>query len=183
MKFVDRITRGDMHGIHYAVSIFIATALLWFLMRKFTQFNPIWAVSSMVATSDPTMKEAVMFLRARVINTLVGCIVGLFFIAVGTNMLSMPLAMAVTVLLSSYVIRIQTMWRQAPISAAFVIAAGMGHESRRNGLIAGAYRMDEVLFGCIVGLVVAWIVSVVWPLPEPELPEGTAKESCNSASR
>jgi hypothetical protein len=27
--------------------------------------------------------------------------------------------------------------------------------------------MSEVLFGCVVGLAVAWFVSVVWPLPDP----------------
>ena len=75
--------------------------------------------------------------------------------------------MAVTVLLSSYVVRIQTMWRQAPISAAFIIAAGFEFHSRRRGLIAGVSRMSEVLFGCVVGLVVAWVVSVVWPLRDP----------------
>ena len=74
--------------------------------------------------------------------------------------------MAVTVLLSSYVVRIQTMWRQAPISAAFVVAAGLEHQSRINGLKAGTMRMSEVLFGCVVGIVVAWVVSVVWPLPD-----------------
>ena len=78
-----------------------------------------------------------------------------------------PLAMAVTVLLSSYVVRIQTMWRQTPISAAFVIAAGWKYHSRKHGLIAGVGRMNEVLFGCFVGLVVAWLVSVVWPLSDP----------------
>ena len=26
--------------------------------------------------------------------------------------------------------------------------------------------MNEVLFGCVVGLVVAWLVSVIWPLRE-----------------
>jgi FtsH-binding integral membrane protein len=79
----------------------------------------------------------------------------------------LPLAMAVTVLLSSYVVRIQTMWRQAPISAAFVISAGLEYHSRKHGLIAGVGRMSEVLFGCLVGLVVAWLVSIVWPLPDP----------------
>jgi uncharacterized membrane protein YczE len=74
--------------------------------------------------------------------------------------------MAVTVLLSSYVVRIPTMWRQAPISAAFVIAASLEHHSRRGGLLAGGTRMGEVLFGCFVGIVVGWIVSVVWPLPD-----------------
>jgi len=31
MKTLDRFTRGDKHGIHYAVSIFLATVVLWAL--------------------------------------------------------------------------------------------------------------------------------------------------------
>jgi uncharacterized membrane protein YccC len=167
MKLLDRLTKGDEHGIHYAVSIFLATAVLWALSEKVMQSNPIWAISSMVATSDPLMKQAVMMMRARIINTVVGCLIGLLFIAIGGPALIMlPIAMAVTVLLSSYVVRIQMMWRQAPISAAFVISAGLEHHTRRNGLIAGGDRMVEVLAGCIVGIIAAWVVSVVWPLPE-----------------
>jgi uncharacterized membrane protein YccC len=168
MKALDRFIKGDMHGIHYAVSIFFATAILWVLIHEMAEVNPVWAISSMVATSDPSMKQAVLILRGRITNTLVGCMVGLMFIAIGgMKLITLPLAMAVTVLLSSYVVRIPTMWRQAPISAAFVIAASLEHHSRRNGLIAGAGRMGEVLFGCVVGIVVAWVVSVAWPLPEP----------------
>ena len=167
MKTLEDYTKGDMHGIHYAVSIFFATAILWVLVHKMAEANPVWAISSMVATSDPAMKQAMQILRARITNTLVGCLVGLAFIAIGgTKLITLPLAMAVTVLLSSYVVRIQTMWRQAPISAAFVIAAGLEYHSRKHGLIAGATRMGEVLFGCVVGIVVAWIVSVAWPLPD-----------------
>ncbi|MDR3749765.1 MAG: FUSC family protein [Acidobacteriota bacterium] len=167
MKTLEDYTKGDMHGIHYAVSIFFATAILWVLVHKMAEANPVWAISSMVATSDPAMKQAMQILRARITNTLVGCLVGLVFIAIGgTNLITLPLAMAVTVLLSSYVVRIQTMWRQAPISAAFVIAAGLEYHSRKHGLIAGATRMGEVLFGCIVGIVVAWIVFVAWPLAD-----------------
>jgi uncharacterized membrane protein YccC len=168
MKALDRYIKGDMHGIHYAVSIFFATAILWVLVHEMARANPVWAISSMVATSDPSMKQAMLILRSRITNTLVGCVVGLVFIAIGGGkLITLPLAMAVTVLLSSYVVRIQTMWRQAPISAAFVIAAGLEYHSRKHGLMAGATRMGEVLFGCLVGIVVAWIVSVVWPLPDP----------------
>ncbi len=175
MKALDRFIKGDMHGVHYAVSIFFATGILWVLVHKMAQANPVWAISSMVATSDPAMKQAMLILRSRIINTLVGCLVGLLFIAVGgTKLFMLPLAMAVTVLLASYVVRIQTMWRQAPISAAFVIAASLEHQSRRGGLVAGTTRMGEVLFGCIVGIVVAWIVSVVWPLPPAASPEHPA---------
>lgn len=166
---------GDMHGVHYAVSIFFATALLWFFVHKMAESDPVWAISSMVATSDPMMKQALLILRARITNTLMGCLVGLLFIAIGGDRLIMlPLAMAVTVLLSSYVLRIQTMWRQAPISAAFVIAAGLEYHSRKHGLIAGVRRMCEVLFGCLVGLAVAWLLSVVWPLPEATATDSAA---------
>src|SRR5215467_9892274 len=168
MKTLKRVIKGDMHGIHYAVSIFFATAVLWLLVHELAKRDPIWAISSMVATSDPLMKQAVLTFRARIINSLVGCAIGLLFIAIGgARLLMLPLAMAVTVLVSSYVVRIQTMWRQVPISAAFVIAAGLEHHSRKQSLLAGVSRMNEVLFGCFVGILVAWLVSVAWPLPNP----------------
>ncbi len=176
MKVLDRIIKGDMHGIHYAVSIAIATTVLWIVLHEFSQSNPVWAISSMVATSDPKVKHAISTFRARIINSLVGCAIGLLFIAIGgAHVVMLPFAMAVTVLVSSYAVRIQTMWRQAPISAAFVIAAGLEHQSRTNGLRAGGIRMTEVLLGCVVGLAVAWGMSRVWPLPDP-VPVDTAAE-------
>ena len=176
MKVIERLIKGDMHGIHYAVSIFVATTVLWASLRYFSESNPIWAISSMVATSDPQMQQAISTFKARIANAFVGCIIGLLFIAIGgTRVLMLPLAMAATVLASSYIVRIPTMWRQAPITAAFVIAAGLQHQSRINGLVAGGQRMAEVLLGSVVGLVVAWIVSVIWPLPEPAVVAQTAK--------
>jgi uncharacterized membrane protein YccC len=60
--------------------------------------------------------------RSRLINTLVGCAVGLLFLLVGEpTAWKFPLTLAITVLLASYVVRIQVMWRQAPITVAIVI--------------------------------------------------------------
>jgi uncharacterized membrane protein YccC len=175
-KALDRYIQGDMHGFHYALSVFLATAVLWVTVRHLTTANPIWAISSMVATSDPLMKQALYTFRARMTNTLVGCVIGLLFIAIGgAKVVSLPLAMSVAVLVSSYVVRIPTMWRQAPITAAFVIAAGLEHHSRLHGMMAGVTRVTEVLFGCLVGLIAAWFVSAVWPLPEPGLGPQAAK--------
>jgi len=99
--------------------VFIASAILWYLLRHVADTNPIWAIASMVAASDPHVKEAVHMFRARIINVLVGCAVGLLFLVVGgSREWKLPLALAVTVLVSSYLIHIQTMWRQAPITAA-----------------------------------------------------------------
>lgn len=166
MKVVERFIKGDAHGIHYAVSIFFATVVLWVSLHELAKSNPIWAISSMVATSDPSTKQSLVLFRARFINTLVGCAVGLLFIAIGgSRVITLPLAMAATVLVSSYVVRIPTMWRQAPITAAFIIAAGLEHHARISGLQAGMDRMFQVLFGCLIGLAVGWLVSVLWPEP------------------
>ena len=69
-----------------------------------------------------------------------------------------------TVLISSYVIRIQTMWRQAPITAAIVIAAGLTHHSKLSGVEDGLHKVGEVVLGCLMGLVVSWLMSKLWPL-------------------
>jgi hypothetical protein len=69
------------------------------------------------------------------------------------------------------VIRVKTMWRQAPITAAIVIAAGIAHGSKKAGIESGLHKMAEVIFGCIVGLLVSWLMSKVW------LIQPTAKEA------
>ena len=49
----ERFLADDMRGVRYAVNMFIATTVLWVLVEEFGDANPIWAISSMVATSDP----------------------------------------------------------------------------------------------------------------------------------
>ena len=162
-----RFVHGDLLGVRFAVNVFVASAILWLLLRRVADTNPIWAIASMVAASDPQVKEAARMFRCRIINVLVGCAVGLLFLLVGgANDWTLPLALAVTVLVSSYVVHIQTMWRQAPITAAIVIAAGLTHHSKLSGVEHGLHKVLEVLLGCVMGLTVSFLMSKVWPMPE-----------------
>lgn len=170
-----RIQIDDARGIHYAVSMFVATTVLWILVEHVGDANPIWSISSMVATSDPQVRQALQTFRGRIVNTLLGCAVGLVVLAVGHTEWKLPFAMALTVLLSSYVVRVPTMWRQAPITAAIVIAGGIQHHDKLTGIEQGLRRVGEVLLGCVVGIVVAWALSKVWPLPEPPAGKQAAK--------
>jgi uncharacterized membrane protein YccC len=105
--------------------------------------------------------------KCRITNVLVGCAVGLLVLVVGgSSEWKLPFALAVTVLVSSYLIHIQTMWRQAPITAAIVVAAGLTHHSKLTGVEHGLHKVAEVIFGCLVGLVVTWAMSRVWPIAE-----------------
>jgi uncharacterized membrane protein YccC len=162
-----RFVSQDLTGVRFALNVFIASAILWYLLRHVADTNPIWAIASMVAASEPQVKEAARMFRARIINVLVGCAVGLLFLVVGgSREWKLPLALAVTVLVSSYLIHIQTMWRQAPITAAIVIAAGLTHHSKLSGVEHGLHKVAEVLFGCVTGLLVSFLMSRIWPLPE-----------------
>jgi uncharacterized membrane protein YccC len=163
MKMLQRFRQDDLRGVHYAVNIFVATTVLWIIVKVYGDSNPVWAISSMVATSDPQLRQSVATFKGRLINTLVGCAIGLVFIAFGHTQWQLPAALALAVLVSSYVVQVQTMWRQAPITAAIVVAGSLQHHDKLVALHSGAVRVGEVLLGCLVGIASAWLLSKVWP--------------------
>ncbi len=163
------LTPDQLLGIRFAVNVAIATTIVWWTLRLISDTNPIWAIASMVAASDPQPGEARRMFKARLTNVLVGCAVGLaFLIAGGVHEWMLPLALAVTVLISAFAVRIKTMWRQAPITTAVVIAAGVMQGSATAGISQGLHKVAEVIFGCLVGLSVSLAMSKVWILRLPE---------------
>jgi uncharacterized membrane protein YccC len=163
-----RLLPQDITGVRFAVNVFIASTILWYLLRDILNTDPIWAIASMISASDPHVKEAARMFRARIINVLVGCGVGLFLLVVGgSSEWKLPLALAVTVLVSTYLVRIPTMWRQAPITAAIVVASGLTEHSKRTGVAHGLHKVAEVVLGCLMGIVISYLMSRVWPLPDP----------------
>jgi len=160
-------------GVRFAVNVCIAAFITWFTLVALGDQKPIWGIASMVAASEPVVAEARRIFVSRLVNVLVGGAVGLAFLLLGGGEWTLPIALAVTVLLSSYVVRVKTMWRQAPITAAVVIASGITAHSAAIGLREGIHKVLEVIFGCCVGLVVSWAMSKVWLVRAPE--EGTIR--------
>ena len=167
MKLLARI-REDMVGVRFAVNVFFGTIIVWVVISFFSRANPIWAIASMIASSEPVFPQAIKMFRSRLINTAVGCTVGLAFVAVGDpTAWKLPFALALAVLLSSYVVRVKVMWRQAPITAALVIAGSLSANSNYAGLELGLRRVAEVILGSLVGLTVSWLMTRIWPIDEP----------------
>ncbi len=160
----------DLIGFRFAVNVFIATTIVWVVMREMKAGSPIWAIASMVAASEPEPEEARRFFRSRTINVLVGCAVGMGFVVLGNGSeWLLPIALSTTVLISAYVVRIKTMWRQAPITAAIVIASALAQDSASAGIERGMHKVAQVLFGCTVALLVSWLMSKVWLIkPKPK---------------
>ena len=159
----------NLLAIRFAVNVAIATWIVWVILHYFNDTNPIWAIASMVAASDPQPVEARRMFKSRLINVFVGCAVGLVFLFIGgVKEWMLPLALALCVLVSSFVVRIKTMWRQAPITAAVVIATGLMYESSLVGISQGLHKVGEVIFGCVVGLLVSWGMSKIWLVQAPK---------------
>src|SRR5262245_15013476 len=73
----------DILGIRFACNVAIATVIVWYSLAHIADTNPIWAIASMVAASDPQVNEAARMFRSRLINVLVGGVVGLLFLLIG----------------------------------------------------------------------------------------------------
>jgi uncharacterized membrane protein YccC len=171
----------DLLGVRFAVNIFVATTLLWLIIRS-SDTDPIWAISSMIAASEPRVEEARKFFRGRLLNTLIGGLTGLFILYVGgRSEWKIPLALSVSVLISTYVVRVPVMWRQAPITATIVVASGVVEASRPHGLQLGLLRVGDVVLGCLVGLCVTFLMSKVWPF-KPALESGSSGETQSTAA-
>lgn len=164
-QLADRAREDHLLGVRFALNVFVATIIAGTTIVLVMKSNPVWAVASMVAASDPVVPQAFKMFRSRLINTCVGCAVGLGFLSLGEPTLwLLPGALALTVLLSSYVVRVQTMWRQAPITAAIVIAGSVTSHSKLGGMEHGVERVGEVIFGCLTGVAVSWAFARLWPM-------------------
>jgi uncharacterized membrane protein YccC len=156
-------------GLRFAVNVFIATIIVWQTLSYFGNDKPIWAIASMVASSEPEPEEARRLFRSRVINVLVGCGVGFAFLLLGAGgkPWTLPLALATTVLVSTWFVRVRTQWRQAPITAAIVIAAALSSQSTQLGFEQGLLKVAQVLFGSAVGMLVSWVTAHFWLMQRP----------------
>jgi len=169
MNVIQNVRKDHFLGVRFAINVFVGSIVAWIVVWYATKSSPIWAMASVVASSEPLVRQAAKMFRSVLINTCVGCAVGLAFLAIGhPTPWKIPFALAIAVLLSTYVVRIPTMWRHAPITAAIVIAASLSTHSARGGIHVGLLRVLEVLIGCIVGISVSFVGSRLAPVPELE---------------
>src|SRR5262245_35465168 len=97
-------------GLRFAINVALGTTIVWIVLQSIGDPHPIWAIASMIAASDPEPQEARRMFRCRLANVMVGSAAGLLFLLSGvTHPWILPIALAATVLICTYVIRIETM--------------------------------------------------------------------------
>src|SRR5262245_65896952 len=76
------LIRHDAMGLHYAVRICIGTTAVWLLLRSVGDADAIWAVISVIVATEPQLQTAVFAFMSRIVNTVLGCTIGLTFLLV-----------------------------------------------------------------------------------------------------
>jgi hypothetical protein len=121
----------------------------------------------MMAAADPEPIEARRMFRCRITNVLVGCVVGFGMLLVNGRRLDASLRT-----------RCDGPYFYVPGPRKDDVAPGPDHGrhrprrrdlrgTRAAGFESGLYKVGEVIFGCLVGMVVSWLMSHVWLVKRP----------------
>lgn len=145
-------------GFQYAVRILIGCLIVWFVLDRTNHHNPLWAVISIITVTEPDLSAALMAFNSRIVNTFIGCAVGLGFLyLLGPSFGSIFLGIVASVLICTQLIRVPGSWRVAPVTVAIVMAPSVLGGSRAVGLAAAIDRAEEVLLGSGVALLITFV--------------------------
>jgi uncharacterized membrane protein YccC len=149
-------------GVQLAIRILVGAALVWLIVKHFGHRDPLWAMISVVIVSEAQLDAAVSAFRARALNTVIGCAIGLAFLhTLGTQSWSILLAMSVAVLISTSTTHTINAWRIAPVTVAIVMMPVILQGSRVGGTSIAITRTVGVLLGSAVAVMVSWAFFLV----------------------
>ena len=149
-------------GLQYAVRILIGCAIVWFVLDRFNHPNPLWALISVIIVTEPELSAAFLAFNSRMVNTLIGCAVGLSFLyLLGPRHWSILLGIIVSVIICTSFIRVPGSWRVAPVTVAILMTPSVLGGGRSAGLATAIDRTEEVLLGSAVALLITYVASLV----------------------
>src|SRR6267143_3149007 len=149
-------------GWQYAVRILIGCVIVWFVLQRIHHPNPLWALISVIIVTEPELSAAFLAFNSRIVNTLIGCAIGLSFLyLLGPSRWSILLGIIVSVIICTNLIRVPGSWRVAPVTVAILMTPSVLGGGRSTGLATAIDRTEEVLLGSAIALLITHVASLV----------------------
>ena len=149
-------------GLQYAVRILIGSVIVWFVLDRVNHHNPLWALISVIIVTEPELSAAFLAFNSRILNTLIGCAIGLSFLyLLGPSFWSILLGIIVSVFICTSLIRVPGSWRVAPVTVAILMTPSVLGGGRSLGLTVAIERTEEVLLGSAVALLITYLASLI----------------------
>ncbi|HEX9457441.1 MAG TPA: FUSC family protein [Candidatus Acidoferrum sp.] len=149
-------------GLQYAVRILLGCVIVWFVLQRIHHPNPLWALISVIIVTEPELSAAFLAFNSRIVNTLIGCAVGLSFLyLLGPSYWSILLGIIVSVIICTSLIRVPGSWRVAPVTVAILMNPSVLGGGRAAGLAVAIDRTEEVLLGSAAALLITYVASLL----------------------
>jgi uncharacterized membrane protein YccC len=149
-------------GLQYAVRILIGCVIVWFVLHRINHPNSLWALISVIIVTEPELSAAFLAFNSRIVNTLIGCAVGLSLLyLLGPSYWSILLGIIVSVIICTNLIRVPGSWRVAPVTVAILMTPSVLGGGRSAGLAVAIDRTEEVLLGSAVALLITYVASLI----------------------
>ncbi len=133
-------------GLQYAVRILLGCVIVWFVLQRIHHPNPLWALISVIIVTEPELSAAFLAFNSRIVNTLIGCAVGLSFLYF---------------IICTSLIRVPGSWRVAPVTVAILMNPSVLGGGRAAGLAVAIDRTEEVLLGSAAALLITYVASLL----------------------
>lgn len=155
----------------YASKTMIGALICWGVLHLIGIDNPMWAMITVVLVSDPDLNTARTLVAARVVNTIVGCAIGLSALLLFDFSLWVALAAAaLTILVITSIERYPTNWRLAPVTVLILFDAARNAASPQDEIHFALLRALEIGLGSAVALALALIYTRAFSAPKSVLP-------------
>ncbi|UWE18361.1 FUSC family protein [Herbaspirillum huttiense] len=161
------------NALAYLVKILSGCLILWYGLRALGIEEPYWAMISLIIVTEPDMTVAKANFRARLINTISGCIVSCIALVVfGPTFLAMLVALTAAVVVAMLLQNYPSNWRLGPATVVILLSAAFTGNGLSQELHLALMRVGEVIVGSTVALlqtvIYMWLLKVRKPEPKDE---------------
>lgn len=166
----------------YVFRVLLGITIVWWSLYYLHDDRKMWALVSVIMISEPGFDIVRSGTISRLINTVVGCAIGLLFIYIaGPSFLSLIAAIGVSVFISTSFKKYPTSWKLAPVTVVIVMVPSLlDNISLKEDTVIALTRTAEVLYGSLVAFVLAaafYAVEKRWGTPEMLEPEPAPKKT------
>ncbi|MBP0596703.1 FUSC family protein [Herbaspirillum sp. LeCh32-8] len=151
------------NALAYLVKILSGCLILWYGLRAAGIAEPYWAMISLIIVTEPDMTVAKANFRARLINTLSGCVISCIALVVfGPTFLAMLVALTAAVVVAMLLQNYPSNWRLGPATVVILLSAAFSGSGLNQELHLAFMRVGEVIVGSTVALlqtvIYIWLV-------------------------
>jgi uncharacterized membrane protein YccC len=141
------------NALVYLIKILSGCLILWYGLRAVGIAEPYWAMISLIIVTEPDMVVAKANFRARVINTISGCILScIALVLFGATFLAMLVALTAAVVVAMLLQNYPSNWRLGPATVVILLSAAFSGHGLGEELHLALMRVGEVLVGSTMAL-------------------------------